>query len=138
MKKIMALVLCLTTFFTLLSVSASAATRNVADNGKGVLSLTKNGSFSKSETKETSDVSYGNDWELYAYFDSNASVIRFGFNNWATDEDYVYGYQKNYSHQAIVKNSTHSAETSKQAVKGKWTSKVDVTHGKSPVWSLKY
>ncbi len=135
-KRFLALVLCLSVLFTMFAFNASAATRTVSDNGSGTLSLSKGGYFSGDTSKTSADVSYGKKWELYAYFDSGNSILRFGFDTYATNEDYAYGFHKNYSHQATVANSTYSKQTSNQAAKNLWTSKVDVHHANKPVWSL--
>lgn len=137
MKKAISLILVFTFVFALFSISANAATRTVQDLGGGSISAT-NGSIGSSTGSSTANVSYGTSWELYAYYDSGKSIIRFGFDTGGTNEDYVYGFQKNAAHQATVSNSSHSTVSSSQASANTWTSKVDVVHAARPVWKLLY
>lgn len=137
MKKILSAILIFVLFVSTFSICANATAREVKDTGGGAI-LATNGNIGSKDGKNEANVSYAKRWELYAYYDSGESIIRFGFDTWATNEDYVYGWNKSYAHQATVENSVERVESSAQAAKGKWTSKVYIKHAARPIWKLLY
>lgn len=138
MKKLISILTTIIIVLSISTVSASATTKTVQDTGGGNISAGSTGHIGSTSGSSTANVSYGSSWELYAYYDSGNSIIRFGFDTFANNEDYVYGYQKNNIHQASVQNSAYAIQTSSQKAANQWTSKVDITHGACPIWKLYY
>lgn len=137
MKKFIALLLALVVIVSAFSISASAAYYVVQDTGAGNISAT-NGNLETEDGGSTKPVSYVSNWELYAYYDDGNAVIRFGFDNWVQNEDYVYTYHGSVSHHGSVKNNDVSEVKTPQTAKGKWSSKADIEHAAKPVWKLYY
>lgn len=136
MKKLISILTAMIVALSILTISASAATRTVQDTGSGNISAGSTGHIGSVSGPSTANVSYGGSWELYAYYDSGNAVIRFGFNTLLVNEDYAYGLHKLYSHQATVKNNVYPQQSTPYASANSWTQKVDIKHGACPVWKL--
>ena len=139
MKRIFPVSIAIILIISLFMITANATAKYVKDSGGGDIQASAGGHITISTTgPDSANVSYGTSWELYVYYDTTNTIIRFGFNTFATNEDFVYAYQKQFPHQATVKNNTHPVQTSAQKPANKWTSKVDVPHGSCPIWKILY
>lgn len=124
--------------FTLtFSFSANGLFYEVKDVGGGDI-RTNDGNLELTNGGNQKDVSYVSDWELYAYFNNANAIMRFGFDDFWTNEDYLYTYNSKASHHGGVKNDLYSEEKTAQTDAGKWSSKVDIVHAAHPVWHLYY
>lgn len=126
MKKITAVILVMIVLATSLSLSASAATFSVCDEGGGHLD---NGLFGD----------YSEKWEIKQYFDSDYGLMVFGFDTAGIgNKDYCSVFHMTKAHRASVSNSVEEAVISDSAGAASYTDKVKVEHAARPVWTAIY
>lgn len=146
MKKAISIFLVLTIVALSCSITASAGTKTVASSNQnevcaysGYIGDNRNKPYSPRVS--TSSVTYNNSRELYAFFKDVVEydvIIRFGFNTFATDEDYCYTYHSTKSHTASLLYNNSVGETSSQKPGGQWTSKIDMAHANPVAWIIRY